>query len=685
MNTKTSKHRIPFRKASYLTLFSSLLVGVSACNDSDSNGGGSNNSPNYEEATFILANNGSTNAGTIDMVDQDIVSQASFTTGANEGVALDVGGNLYQAADLTTNALRVACTIGARENGAAFDTGLDREIAGVNTGLLNPKGIAIAQEAGYVLVANFNASQISVFGTTATGNVAPVATTDLAAAPWDLVLDEMADRLFVALTDGTIAVFDNFIASGMNALTADRIITPADSNGVKISVNSHGIAYDLDSDRLVVSDVGSAADATDGALFVLEDASTASGLVSVQRQISGPASMLGNPVDIVLSGSELRVAEKSNDAVLIYQNIFSGPSGDIAPDTTVATSKPESLVEMMTDAGNADVSDSLSATAITAIAASSNPGTPGATSGEIHRFDTQLGLETTFDTTEGLESMTFDLMGDAYATYDDGTSGGIMILNRVATQRDAEQYTDARDRKITGAATGLVAPKGLDVSTRHGLVFVAENNASSPGILIFSSCAAGDVSPILRLNTSDNLRPWDVDYDETTDSAYVAMTNGTVAVYDNLMEQLASGSMTVANASRIITPTMGGAAISAPTNLHGIDYDPARGSLLVTDVGDAASASDGKLYVFSNAMEATGLTEIDFSIAGPASQLGNPVDIMFDGSNVYLAEKSNNMVMRFDNVLASSGGDIAADSTVSFAGAESVALIPQYLAGQPGE
>ena len=69
----------------------------------------------------------------------------------------------------------------------------------------------------------------------------------------------------------------------------------------------------------------------------------------------------------------------------------------------------------------------------------------------------------------------------------------------------------------------------------------------------------------------------------------------------------------------------------------------------------------------------------NLNIGGANSNLGNPVDIMYSGSDLFVAEKSNNVIMRFDNILASEGGDIAANATISFNAPESVALIPHYI------
>jgi hypothetical protein len=63
--------------------------------------------------------------------------------------------------------------------------------------------------------------------------------------------------------------------------------------------------------------------------------------------------------------------------------------------------------------------------------------------------------------------------------------------------------------------------------------------------------------------------------------------------------------------------------------------------------------------------------------------LGNPVDIAFDGANLYVAEKSQGMVLRFDNILSSAGGDVSPDASIAQAAPESVVLIADYLGRAP--
>ena len=639
---------------------------------------GSDGAPGLPEGVFLIANNGDSNRGTLTRADQNAAMLSQFTSGNNEGVMLDSTGNLFQAGDSSTGSLRTVCRMTSR-SGGMYMPSYDKDITGANTGLTNPKGIHLAEHSGMVFVADFNGMRISIFGSQAAGDVTPVAEIPLSAKPWDVTLDEVNDRMYVALTDGTVAVYDNVMGSGFTP-TAMRSIVPADADGNQLSVNLHGIVYDAGSDRLVVSDVGDAAVSDDGQLFVIDNAAVADGNTVPARQVGGPMSMLGNPVDIILTGTTLRVAEKSNDAILVFTNIFDGPDGDMAPTLATTTSKPESLAQVMPAMDLMDASDNaLTATTINGIVVSSNPSAAGPTTGQISRSSAVLSSTLgSFDAGMSIESVTIDALGDGAVTFDDVDSamGGVLIINRLASMRDDDSYTMSQDHMIMGANTGLVTPKGVDVSSAHGLVFVAEFNPDTPAVQVFSSCASGDVAPLLSLVASNDARPWDVDYDAATDRAFVALTNGTVAVFDEVTRKLMAGMTTITGEDRLITPAMSGAAVTAPTNIHGIDYDPQSDSLVISDVGSAASATDGKLYVIPAAGMANGLAEMSVMIAGPNSMLGNPVDLMLSNGHVYVAEKSNNVIMRFDNILNSASGDIAADYSMSYTAPESVVVVP---------
>ena len=682
---KTSQQKI---KLSLLA--TAMVFALSACDGDDGTNGidgvdgapgqngapGQDGTPGFAAATFLVANNGDDNRNTVTAIDQNANALSTVTTGANEGIVFTQSGALVQAGDSDLPLVRSFCGFDAQSN---YMMNRGHELTGAATGLVNPKGIAFAEEAGLIMVADFNGQKISVFGGQAAGDVAPIAEIMTSAKPWDLAYDEESDRLYVALTDGTLAVYDD-VASSDFAPSVMRSVVPSDADGNQLSINLHGIVYEPMSNRIVLSDVGDAAVADDGQIFVLDNVSTADGATVPTRVIGGATTQLGNPVDIILTGSDLRVAEKSNDAILVFSNIFNGESGDVAPTLSTPSVKPESLAEFTELETMVDASDDgITTMPIRGLSVSSNPSTDSETTGQVAQYSAVLSSElSTFDSGMSIESAAYTASGDGVITFDnpDTSTGGLIVVNRLKTMRDGMMYSDSYDHMIVGSETGLIAPKGLDISSDNGMVFVADVNETTPAVRVFSPCASGNVAPLLTLEAANGARPWDVDYDPSTDSAYLALTNGTVAVFEEVVRKMESGQTVITGEDRLIVPASDGTAFAAPTNIHGIDYDSQSDSLVISDVGSAADATDGKLYVISGAGSADGLANVSVNIAGPNSMLGNPVDLMLSNGHVYVAEKSNGMILRFDNILNASSGDIDPTFSMMYPAPESVQVLP---------
>ena len=639
--------------------------------------------------TFYVSNNGPQNAGEVDTFDEDYDLQDTFFSGNNEGVEIDRFGDLYHAGDGANGpSIRIISQFYLREGGS-YDPDVDREIMGPATGLVAPKGIELAENAGddgYIFVADFGADpgnqNLKVFSTSADGNVAPVATTDLSVKPWDLVYDEDGDLLFVALTDGTVAVFDRYVEDDFGSDGPDAIITPADRRGNKISDNLHGIDYDENLDALVVTDVGDAGVDNDGAIYVIHDARDESGNVIPGRVIGGQGTMLGNPVDVIINGNEARVMEKARDQLLVFNNIFFGRSGDVEPDLAVNEMKPESIVAAMDDyddkpgrpdrPNNGFDSDS----DLNVYVSNNGPDNVG----EVDTFDEDFDLQSTFfsGNNEGVE---LDSLGNLYHAGDVEMGNGSIRIIRQIRDRDGGSYTETVDREIQGDKTGLVAPKGIDIAVDAGYLIVADFGAD-PGtqnLKVFGTAADGNVAPVAT--TSLEVSPWDVSYDEDGDRLFVSLTDGTVAVFEGYLGRDSDrddrdGDFGRNGPDRIITPVDdSGNKIS--TNLHGIFYVNDKGSLVVTDVGDAGVDDDGSIYVF-NDLDKDGdgrdgnNVRPDRVIRGPATMLGNPVDVIVDGDEARVAEKARDMLLVFDNILDGESGNVAPDLAVSEAKPESL-------------
>ena len=250
---------------------------------------------------------------------------ANIFDGSHGGIALDYFGTMYAAdidADFQDNKTGVSINWSQRlrsdaSETATFNLGYDRRIRGFFTGFSQPRNVALAHAAGLLMVSDSGSADIKVFGTAATGNVPPLFTAAPPAPPWDLAYDDAADRLFASLTDGTIAVFDDFATARPAA--ADRVIVPTVDGSSQATTSLRGIALVPGSmgDRLVFTDVGALGAEVDGLVCAIEGAIAADGLTGTTI-LPANRSTLRDPVDVVATADgRLRVADARTNSLLI--------------------------------------------------------------------------------------------------------------------------------------------------------------------------------------------------------------------------------------------------------------------------------------------------------------------------------------------------------------------------------
>lgn len=305
------------------------------------------------------------------------------------------------------------------------------------------------------------------------------------------------------------------------------------------------------------------------------------------------------------------------------------------------------------------------------IYATTNP-TPALAGDSIVGLDKKLGgvvsTSTNFGTVLSIQSIETDKSGRAFATFDNAAatattpaSGGVLAIDNVADV--------GNDERIVGAATGIVSPKGVEIVSKKDAVIVSDVGARA--LHVFADDASGNVAPqfsVTNLGSSTTRTPWDADYDASSDRLFVAATDGVVLVYDNFFT--AKG---VSGPNREITPAVAG--VKASVNLHGVAYNNDEDSLVVSDVGSATVATDGQLFMIADASTANGVTNVAGRVSGANSRLGNPVDIDLKGEKLFVAEKSNDLIMRFDDILDLEGeSNVAADKSVSVTKPESVSV-----------
>ncbi len=284
-----------------------------------------------------------------------------------------------------------------------------------------------------------------------------------------------------------------------------------------------------------------------------------------------------------------------------------------------------------------------------------------------------------------LEYLRFADNGTGFLSYDVGETedapGGILAIPNFAERATGEMtFNPQRDRRISGPRTGLDEPKGLAVDGNLGVAVVADFATST--VKGFDTSASGDAAPLFDITNlgqteaGEPRQPWGVEVDEAQGRLFVAMTDGVVLVFDDYLLGRGQG-----GADRVIVPTFKGEQASA--NLHGILYLPEEDILVVADFGPAKDSdepgfnTDGKLLFIENASSADGETEVKAQIAGPNSGLGNPSDLAFDGSDIYVGEKALDAVLRFEDVLALSGAvDLAPTGALTVVKPESLLMLP---------
>ncbi len=359
-------------------------VVLSACNgssnDTTDTADSGGETPPENKVSLLVAADGGDETGLISRYDASIQPATglgsavqTFAAGLAEGIATDHADHLYQAGIDGFGTVKAVCHLPKRASGSVFDVGIDRV---VTSALNSPKGITVAQKAGLIMTAETGApaAAVSVVSATAGEGSMPLYTISRTAmggsGAWDVAYDEDSDKLFVALTNGSVAYFKGYLALAMTGAEVEPTAIFRPNNPLPAS-NMHGIVYDAASDRLIVSDVGSATSADDGSLYVFEGASGLSGAVAPERTLRGAATLLGNPVDLSMQNGALFVAEKANGGgrILVFLDIAGGGSGDIAPDRVYDLAAPESLMASAATGNATMVTPALSRLLVSANAA----------------------------------------------------------------------------------------------------------------------------------------------------------------------------------------------------------------------------------------------------------------------------------------------------------------------------
>ncbi len=269
----------------------------------------------------------------------------------------------------------------------------------------------------------------------------------------------------------------------------------------------------------------------------------------------------------------------------------------------------------------------------------------------VSNADTDASVMSTmiFDPADGTKlekPYTFDSkLPDGNGIFFDPYSGTVFQVSRQA--KNVKTFTVNADGTLTNRASfideGLLSAREIAFDRTRKSLYVSSNIDSAIYVYngIDTISGSGKASKKLKLRAG---QPWGIHLEN--DNLFVVLDQDKIEV--QLYE----------TASALVVGTLDPTKkilISGAKRLHGITYSSAKDVLILTDIGDANSTTDGTIYIIDGALSkftaggaAVTPTRI---IRGQATNLGNPVDIAFDSRSgkdlIYVAEKANKRILVF--------------------------------------
>ena len=207
----------------------------------------------------------------------------------------------------------------------------------LNTDFTNPREIAVSGDKVVVTqdqaTINGNTNKLLVYQKTATSfTLLDEYTLDFKV--WGIHIE--GNNLYaVADLTSDIVVFNNFFS------LASGSVTPSKRVAIEGLIRTHGITYSPEDNVMILTDVASAADATDGGLVIINNFTSVLnstqnlGTIAMTNQVRlyGSNTTLGNPVDVAYDyvSNNIYVAERANGGGNVLTFSFPTSSGNTAP------------------------------------------------------------------------------------------------------------------------------------------------------------------------------------------------------------------------------------------------------------------------------------------------------------------------------------------------------------------
>lgn len=227
---------------------------------------------------------------------------------------------------------------------------------------------------------------------------------------------------------------------------------------------------------------------------------------------------------------------------------------------------------------------------------------------------------------------------DADGLYYDAENDVVYQLSR--TQSQVNAYTNVSDLMGEEVVTPAFSStsdftNGREITVSGNKLIVAEDVDEMNKLFVYT---LGENSITLDRIYEVEFNLWGIQLKEGTLYAIKDNTD-MLAIFEDFLSQPEGW----------VLPTKS-VAIDGIIRTHGIDYDAKQDIMVLTDVGDAASDTDGGVHVipdFSEViMETADMDTISMDkqlhLEGDKTMLGNPVDVAIDSDKMlYVAERAN--------------------------------------------
>jgi len=465
------------------------------------------------------------------------------------------------------------------------------------------------------------------------------------------------DLYAVVDSSSDLAVFYDFESN-----LADGVMMPSKRVTIEGIVRTHGLTYDGTDDVMVMTDIGDAGNATDdGGFHVISDFSSKFDALSdgdllpveMQTRVAGPSTMLGNPIDVAYDSEEdaIYISEVGNGKVLGYTSI--GDGGDLAPSYSMDLAAASSIYFSSDETdGNTGMA---TANTVTELYVTNN------SDGNISVYDaTGALIKNVMTDSEASEGIYYSAINDA-------------VIQASRSNMMLEYYADFSGAMDGGEVSADFAGDAELASPREIAVFGDKVVVSDNDMHMFYVYSFDGSSFTLESTLDPGFNVWGITF---KGGDLIAVVDGTsdIAVFNDFLDNDMDGSIT---ADKRIT-------VDGIVRTHGIDYSEADDVLVLTDIGDAANATDdGGFQViqnFSAKLDAVSdggsfAMSDQTRVAGSATMMGNPIDIAYDHktNTVFISEVGNGKVLAFSNALTLTG-NVAPDVSNDLAAASSLYL-----------